>query len=108
MILEDSPRDWSVYILRCDGRSLYTGITTDISRRLAEHASGSPRGARCTRAFSQLELVFSVNMRSRGLASRVEARIKRMSHSQKETLVDSHPSENQLLRLLGMAEFLES
>jgi len=104
MILEDSPRDWSVYILRCDGRILYTGITTDIARRMAEHAAGPPRGARFTRAFSHLELVYQVFMGSRSLATRVEARIKNLSRQGKEALVQAHPSGNELLKRLGILD----
>ena len=71
MVPDESVRNWSVYVLRCDERVLYTGITTDIARRMAEHAAGPPRGARFTRVFSQLELVYHVFMGNRSLATRV-------------------------------------
>jgi len=96
-------RDWSVYILRCDGRWLYTGVTSDVARRMAEHAAGHPRGARFTRRFSRFELVYKARVGSRGKAQRVEAGIKSLSRSRKEALLKSYPSGEELIALLGIA-----
>ena len=73
---------WSVYMLRCNDASLYTGMTTDVDRRFAEHASGN-NGAKCLRGRRPLELVFAAEIGERGLAARVEYRIKRMSRAEK-------------------------
>ena len=64
------------YILRCSGGTLYTGITTDVSRRMSEHFSKSPEGAKYTKSHSaeRLEAVWESGTRS--LASKLEYRIK--------------------------------
>ena len=49
---------WFVYMLRCADGSLYTGITTDITRRVAEHNGGGPLGARYTRTRRPVELAY--------------------------------------------------
>ena len=49
---------WFIYIIRCADGSLYTGITTDVSRRFAEHARSGPRAARYLRGRGPLTLVF--------------------------------------------------
>ena len=99
---EASRRDWSVYVLRCDGRCLYTGVALDVARRLAEHAAGRSRAARFTRRFSRFELVYKARVGSRGQAQRVEAGIKALSRSRKEALVKSAPSGEELVELLGI------
>ena len=93
---------WSVYVLRCDGRCLYTGIAADVPRRLAEHAAGSPRGARFTRGFTHLQLVYRACLGDRSLASRVEWRLKKMPRARKEALIRRNPSATELLDLLGL------
>ena len=76
---------WFVYIVRCDDRSLYTGITTDAERRVAEHNEG--RGARYTRSRSPVSLVYVERAEDRGAALRREWEIKRMSPAGKQELV---------------------
>lgn len=82
---------WNVYILRCRDGSLYTGIATDVPRRLAEHAAGSPRGAKYLRGRGPLKLVFTAGVPTREVALRLEARIKRMPKAEKEALLRSGP-----------------
>ncbi|MDY0298141.1 MAG: GIY-YIG nuclease family protein [Acidobacteriota bacterium] len=89
-------------MLRCDGKFLYTGITCDVARRLAEHAAGSPRGARFTRGFTCLELVYKACLGERSLALQAEARIKQMPRRRKEELVRKSPSVTELLELLQL------
>jgi putative endonuclease len=84
--------EWTVYIIRCRDQSLYTGITTDLARRFAEHA-GSGRGAKALRGKAPLRLVWSRKTGSRSEASRLEYWIKRMSKEQKEELVCSEAHE---------------
>ncbi len=76
---------WSVYLLRCADGSLYTGIATDVSRRLAEHAE-SEKGAKYLRGRGPLELVFHQPIGDRSLALRVEHRVKRFPKAYKEDL----------------------
>jgi len=78
---------WRVYILRCADGTLYTGVSTDVGRRLAEHAGAGGKGARYLRGRGPLEVVFDREAGARSLALRVEGRIKRMSRAQKEALV---------------------
>lgn len=76
---------WSVYVLRRADGALYTGITTDVTRRVAEHGEG--RGAKSLRGRGPLELVLARELGGRGLATRVEDRIKRLPKAAKEALV---------------------
>lgn len=77
---------WVVYMLRTAGGSLYTGITTDVGRRLDEHAGGL-KGAKSLRGKGPLELVFQCPARDRSEASRLEARIKKLPRRDKERLL---------------------
>jgi predicted GIY-YIG superfamily endonuclease len=67
---------WWVYLLRCGDGTCYTGITTDVQRRLAEHASG--KGARYTRGRQPVTLLGTVPCASRSAAARLEARLRRL------------------------------
>lgn len=78
-------RGWSVYLLRCAGGTLYTGITNDLERRLQAHREG--RGARYTRGRLPLELVYREDAPSRGAATRREQEIKRLTRRDKLALV---------------------
>lgn len=88
---------WNVYVLRCADGSLYTGIATDVERRLDEHRN-SDRGAKYLRGRGPLGLVFSCAVDNRSHASRVESRIKRLSKSRKEALLCSPAELRRLLR----------
>lgn len=74
-----------VYILLCGDGSLYTGITTDVNRRLAEHQSG--RGAKYTRAHLPLIVVYRLELPDKSSALRKEAEIKRLSRAKKLQLI---------------------
>ena len=73
-----------VYLVRCADGSLYTGWTVDVPRRLEAHAAGA---SRYTRARLPVELVASFPMESATAARREEARIKRLTRSQKQALI---------------------
>ena len=75
---------WTVYLARCADGSLYTGITTDPVRRLAEHNRGY--GAAYTRSRLPVVLVYLEQAADRGQALRREHAIKRMSRVDKEAL----------------------
>ena len=77
--------DWTVYILRCADGTLYTGITSDLSRRIAEHESG--QGAKYTKGRGPFQLVFEEVFQSRGLASKRENKIKALDRKTKLLLV---------------------
>ena len=76
---------WYLYLVRCKDGSLYTGISTDVQRRLADH--GHNRGARRLRGRGPLQLVYSQPMGDRGAALRMEHRVKKLSKAEKERLV---------------------
>lgn len=77
---------YSVYILRCGDGSLYTGIATDVSRRICEHQTSS-RGAKYLRGRGPLQLAFEQEIGDRGSATRIEYCLKSLSKADKEALV---------------------
>jgi putative endonuclease len=79
--------DWFLYMVRTSRGTLYTGITTDVDRRFAEHQAGAPKGARSLRGKGPLELVFHSSVGDRSRASRIEWRIKQWPRVRKEALV---------------------
>lgn len=81
------PGNWFVYMVRTAGGALYTGISTDVSRRFAEHQAGAPKGARSLRGKGPLELVFSSPAGNRSRASKLEWHIKQWPRQRKEALV---------------------
>lgn len=83
--LIDGMQVWSVYLLRCGDGSYYTGIATDVERRLVEHGGGN-RGAKYLRGRGPLELVYQRPVGDRSTASRIEYRIKQLSREQKKDL----------------------
>ncbi|WP_231550457.1 GIY-YIG nuclease family protein [Chitinibacter sp. ZOR0017] len=73
---------WSVYVLRCRGGRLYTGIAIDVARRLAQHQAGT--GAKFTRAHPPEALLRSLPCISRSVALKLEYAIKQLSAAQKQ------------------------
>jgi putative endonuclease len=73
---------YAVYIVECADGTLYTGITTDLKRRIEEHNS-SPKGAKYTRARRPVKLVYAKRCRTRVTASRAEAKMKSLTRSEK-------------------------
>ena len=82
---ETKTGDWTVYILKCRGGRLYTGVTNDLEKRLAAHRSG--RGARFTRAFAPVRLAWSRAGFTRSGALKREAAIKKLPRAAKEELL---------------------
>ena len=76
---------WFLYLVRCKNGSLYTGITTDVNARVDAHNAG--KGAKYTRAFGPVTLVYAKKMKSSMEARKKEAAIKKMSKSEKERVV---------------------
>ncbi|MCB1669527.1 MAG: GIY-YIG nuclease family protein [Pseudomonadales bacterium] len=74
-------------MLRSADSRLYTGITTDLGRRLEEHRQGGRRGAKALRGRAPLELVYNCAFRDRSSASVAEYRVKQLSRIMKERLV---------------------
>jgi putative endonuclease len=81
---------YDLYILKCADGTLYTGITTDLKRRIKEHNS-SNLGAKYTRGRRPARLVYSRKYRNRSNASKEEARIKNLTREEKLTLIKKNP-----------------
>jgi putative endonuclease len=77
---------WFVYILKCADKTFYTGITTDVKRRVKEHNS-SFLGAKYTRGRRPVKLVLARRKNNKSLAAREEFRIKSMSRLEKIKLI---------------------
>ncbi len=78
--------NWYLYILRCGDGSLYTGITTDVQRRLEAHQAG--RGAKYTRGRGPLELAYQEHCGSHSEALKRECQIKALTRAQKLALLE--------------------
>ena len=79
------PEFWFVYVLKCANGAFYTGVTTNIPARVKAHNNGT--GARYTRSFGPVKLVWVERRSSKSLALKREARIKNLSKSEKAALV---------------------
>ncbi|OGN19395.1 MAG: hypothetical protein A3A29_00380 [Candidatus Ryanbacteria bacterium RIFCSPLOWO2_01_FULL_47_79] len=73
-----------VYLILCKDKSIYTGITTDVKRRFAEHQAG--KGGHYTRAKKVVKVLYSEPQKTRGQALKREAEIKRWSRKEKLAL----------------------
>lgn len=76
---------WWVYIVECSDGTLYTGITKDLAVRLVQHNRGN--GAKYTRGRGPVQLVYSEQLESEGLARRREYAIKRLCREEKIRLI---------------------
>ena len=81
-----SSNGWHIYIVRCHDGTLYTGITKNLERRIAEHNSDQG-GAKYTRFRKPVKLVYSEPVDSRTTAARREYQLKKMSLAQKRALI---------------------
>ena len=79
---------WYVYIVECADGSLYTGITTDVRRRLLEH-NYSFKAAKYTRSRRPVRMMWTKEFENRSEASKEEYRIKRLSRQKKLELINS-------------------
>lgn len=93
--------DWHLYVIRAADDTLYTGITTDVSRRLDEHATGRG-GARYLRGRAPLSLMYQAGLGSRSVALRAEYAFKQLSRTRKLSLLAEQPDADALLAFLGV------
>jgi putative endonuclease len=77
---------WSVYMILADDGSLYTGVTTDVDRRFAEHRSG--RGAKYFRGRQPVEVVYRETGHTRSSACVRESEIKKMPRADKSGMIN--------------------
>lgn len=87
VVHEENNPAWSVYILQCADGTYYTGVTTDVERRFAEHSQGGKKSAKYCKGRQPLQLLFSYVVGSKSDALKVEIRIKRLTRSAKAALI---------------------
>ncbi len=87
LALAGASRPWFVYMLRCVDGTLYTGITTDLDRRLAAHNGGT--GAKYTRGRGPVEIVWSKKTKDGTTARKLEVSMKRLSREEKEQFIST-------------------
>ncbi len=78
---------WFLYIVECADASYYTGITTDIDRRIDEHNTG--KGAKYTQGRGPVSVVYTEKFEDRSQASKREFEIKTLTKEQKKKLIQS-------------------
>ncbi len=78
---------WLVYVLRCSDDTLYTGVTTDVERRVNEHNADNKVAAKYTRIRRPVKLVYTESCANRSAALKREHGIKKLSRQQKELLI---------------------
>lgn len=78
---------WYVYILKCSDGTLYTGITTDLNKRLETHNKG--KGGKYTKTRLPVKIMASFNVENRSEASKEEYRIKQLSRKEKLKLCEN-------------------
>ena len=78
-----------LYILQCADKTLYSGITVDLDRRIAEH-NDSKLGSKYTRTRRPVKLVYSKKYKNRSTASRAEAEVKKLSRKGKLELISAN------------------
>lgn len=79
-------KTWHLYIVRASDGSLYTGITTDITKRIQEHNAQNGKGAKYLRGKTPCVLVYQETCGDKSQASKREAEIKKLSKAEKEKL----------------------
>jgi putative endonuclease len=94
--------DWHLYLIRTRHDTLYTGIATDVARRLVEHKEVGGSGAKYLRSKGPLHLAYQTKIGSRALALKVEHRVKKLPKQKKEQIVSARPSAEDLLAMLGI------
>ena len=85
------------YMLRCKDNSLYTGITTDLERRLKEHKEKGEKTAKYTLTHNAIKIEIAWESDSRVLASKLEFHIKKLTKKQKEELIKNSQLLNKFL-----------
>jgi putative endonuclease len=80
--------NWFLYLIRCKNGKLYTGITTDVERRFAEHKSNDKRGSKYLRGKAPLTLVMKKKIGSKSMVLKIEAKVKKLSKIKKEMFID--------------------
>ena len=83
---------WTVYILECSDRTLYTGISLNVKQRIVHHVKG--KGAKYTKGRGPFKLVFTELKGTKGEALKREREIKSLRRQEKLTLISNSPAPN--------------
>ena len=81
-------KSWFVYFVQCADDTLYTGVTTDVDRRVLEHNRGN-KGAKYTMSRRPVKLLWHTKYLTRSEAQSAEYRLKKLSRKKKLEIVDS-------------------
>ena len=92
-------KPWYLYVVLCGDSSLYTGITTNIRRRVNEHNTG--RGAKYTRGRGPVVLVHVRQYKNRSDASKAEAKFKKFRRKKKIQIIQNFALPGDLVELTG-------
>ena len=85
-----------IYMLRCKDESIYTGITTDLQRRMQEHFSKDKKCAKYTKSHQAKKIEAVWQTENKSLASKLEYHIKKLSKNKKEQLLKKNKLEEVL------------
>lgn len=87
-----------IYIIKCSGNAFYTGITSNVSRRMHEHFNKTEKCAKYTRSHNAEKLVALWTTDTRKNASKLEWHIKQLTHTQKVQLINNPESVNSIIK----------
>ena len=90
--------EWYLYMVRCDDGSLYTGISTDVAHRFAQHRGEGDAGSKYLRGRVPLTLVLQKNLGSKSLALKVERKVKKLSKARKEELIRADTNIDKIIK----------
>ncbi|MGZ9896799.1 GIY-YIG nuclease family protein [Shewanella gaetbuli] len=86
-----SEQIWYLYMIKCANGHLYTGITTDVTRRFAEHQSSGAKAAKYLKGKGPLTLVYQETLICRSSATKRELAVKKMPRHKKLQLIENNP-----------------
>lgn len=86
VLLKVSENQWLVYILECSDKSLYTGITNNLEKRIQQHNNGK-EGAKYTRVRRPVKCVYEETLNDRSAATKREMEIKKLKRVEKLSLI---------------------
>jgi len=84
----DGASRWYLYLVKCRNGNLYTGITTNVERRFAEHQESGSKSAKYLRGKGPLELVYSSEAGDRSQASSIEYKVKQLPREAKQRMIE--------------------
>lgn len=93
------------YILRCTDNTLYTGITTDLERRMKEHFSQNEKCAKYTKKHKAKKLEAAWTSSDRSTASKLEYHIKHLSKTNKEAIIRNNANIKLLAEKINICEY---